>query len=214
VTTFVFDVLYVDGVDPLATPLEEPVATLAEIASQLRIPSVFISEGTRLRPDKVAAETDTVDDLPSDEFRRSHRSSPLNPTELGDPMFSDSKAFSSFSVDDLERAKDFYGETLGLEVVETPEGLELRLAGGTSVFVYPSTNYTPPKHTILNFPVEDVEAAVDELARRGVVMEQYDLPEIKTDEKGIFRGSSGPRSIAWFKDPAGHVLSVLELDGR
>jgi hypothetical protein len=99
-------------------------------------------------------------------------------------------------------------------VVETPEGLELRLAGGTSVFVYPSTNYTPPKHTILNFPVEDVEAAVDELARRGVVMEQYDLPEIKTDEKGIFRGSSGPRSIAWFKDPAGHVLSVLELDGR
>jgi catechol 2,3-dioxygenase-like lactoylglutathione lyase family enzyme len=126
-------------------------------------------------------------------------------------MFKDTKAFSSFSVDDLQKAKQFYGETLGIEVVETPEGLELHIAGGTPVFVYPSDNYTPPKHTVLNFPVEDVEAAVDELAKRGVSMEHYDLPDIKTDEKGIFRGETGPPAIAWFKDPADHVLSVLEV---
>jgi catechol 2,3-dioxygenase-like lactoylglutathione lyase family enzyme len=126
-------------------------------------------------------------------------------------MFKDTKAFSSFSVDDLQKAKQFYGETLGLDVVETPEGLELHIAGSTPVFVYPSQSYTAPKHTVLNFPVEDIEAAVDELAKRGVRMEQYDLPDIKTDEKGIFRGESGPSAIAWFKDPADHVLSVLEV---
>jgi catechol 2,3-dioxygenase-like lactoylglutathione lyase family enzyme len=126
-------------------------------------------------------------------------------------MFKDTKAFSSFSVDDLQKAKQFYGETLGIDVVESPEGLELHIGGGTPVFVYPSDNYTPPKHTVLNFPVEDVEAAVDELAKRGVSMEHYDLPDIKTDEKGIFRGETGPPAIAWFKDPAEHVLSVLEV---
>jgi catechol 2,3-dioxygenase-like lactoylglutathione lyase family enzyme len=126
-------------------------------------------------------------------------------------MFRDSKAFSSFSTDDIEQAKQFYGETLGLEVVEAPEGLELHIAGGTPVFIYPSDNYTAPKHTVLNFPVEDIEAAVDWLGERGVRMEQYDLPEIKTDERGIFRGDSGPRAIAWFKDPADHVLSVLQF---
>jgi extradiol dioxygenase family protein len=126
-------------------------------------------------------------------------------------MFKDTKAFSSFSVDDLQKAKQFYGETLGIDVVESPEGLELHIAGGTPVFVYPSDNYTPPKHTVLNFQVEDVEAAVDELAKRGVSMEHYDLPDIKTDEKGIFRGETGPPAIAWFKDPAEHVLSVLEV---
>jgi catechol 2,3-dioxygenase-like lactoylglutathione lyase family enzyme len=126
-------------------------------------------------------------------------------------MFKDSKAFSSFSVPDIQQAKQFYGETLGLEVVETPEGLELHLAGGTAVFIYPSDNYTAPKHTVLNFQVEDIESAVDELNKRGVRMEQYDLPDIKTDERGIFRGDRGPRAIAWFKDPADHVLSVLEF---
>ncbi len=125
-------------------------------------------------------------------------------------MFKDSKAYSSFSVDDLQKAKTFYGETLGLDVEEMPEGLVLHLAGGTDVFIYPSDNYTAPKHTVLNFPVEDIEAAVNALAERGVRMEQYDLPDMKTDERGIFRGESGPRAIAWFKDPAGHVLSVLE----
>jgi catechol 2,3-dioxygenase-like lactoylglutathione lyase family enzyme len=127
-------------------------------------------------------------------------------------MFGDTKAFSSFSVDDLQQAKGFYGETLGLHVVETPEGLELHIAGSTPVFVYPSSTYTAPKHTVLNFPVEDIDAAVDELVARGVRMEQYDLDDIKTDERGIFRGDSGPRAIAWFKDPAGHVLSVLQPD--
>jgi catechol 2,3-dioxygenase-like lactoylglutathione lyase family enzyme len=127
-------------------------------------------------------------------------------------MFRDTKAFSSFSVDDLQRAKEFYGETLGLEVVEIPEGLELHIAGSTPVFVYPSRNYTTPKHTVLNFPVQDIEAAVGELVARGVRMEHYDLPDLTTDERGIFRGDSGPRAIAWFKDPAGHVLSVLETE--
>jgi catechol 2,3-dioxygenase-like lactoylglutathione lyase family enzyme len=126
-------------------------------------------------------------------------------------MFRDTNAFSSFSTDDLQKAKQFYGETLGLHVVETPEGLELHISGSTPVFVYPSSNYTAPKHTVLNFLVEDIEAAVEELNRRGVRMEQYDMPDIKTDEKGIFRGDSGPRAIAWFKDPADHVLSVLQV---
>jgi catechol 2,3-dioxygenase-like lactoylglutathione lyase family enzyme len=126
-------------------------------------------------------------------------------------MFKDTKGFSSFSVPDLQAAKQFYGETLGLDVEETPEGLVLRLGGGGgTVFIYPSDNYTAPKHTVLNFPVEDIDAAVDELARRGVSMEHYDLPEIKTDERGILRGDSGPSAIAWFKDPAEHVLSVLQ----
>ena len=127
-------------------------------------------------------------------------------------MFRETRAFSSFSVDDLEKAKQFYGETLGLDVVETPEGLELHIAGSTPVFVYPSSSYTAPKHTVLNFPVEDIEAAVAELAERGVRTEQYDLPDLKTDERGIFRGEFGPRAIAWFKDPAGHVLSVLQTE--
>ena len=99
-------------------------------------------------------------------------------------MFKETKAFSSFSVDDLQRAKEFYGETLGLEVDETPEGLELHIAGSTPVFVYPSDNYTAPKHTVLNFPVDDIEAAVDELVARGVRMEHYDMPDLKTDEQG------------------------------
>jgi catechol 2,3-dioxygenase-like lactoylglutathione lyase family enzyme len=129
-------------------------------------------------------------------------------------MFRDTKAFSSFSTDDLEQAKQFYGEALGLEIVEIPEGLELHIAGSTPIFIYPSDNYTPPKHTVLNFPVANIDAAVDELAARGVRMEQYDLPDMKTDERGIVRNDSepGPRAMAWFKDPAGHVLSVLELE--
>lgn len=127
-------------------------------------------------------------------------------------MFKETKAFSSFSVDDLERAKQFYGGTLGLDVVERDEGLELHIAGSTPVFVYPSSNYTAPKHTVLNFPVDDIEATVDELVARGVTIEQYDMPGLKTDERGIFRGDEGPRAIAWFKDPAGHILSVLQVD--
>ena len=128
-------------------------------------------------------------------------------------MFKGTKAFSSFSVDDLKKAKEFYSGTLGLDVNETPEGLELHLAGGgIPVFIYPSTDYHAPEHTVLNFMVDDVDEAVEKLAKRGVRMEHYDLPDIKTDAKGIMRGNGemGPKAIAWFKDPAGHILSVLQ----
>ncbi len=125
-------------------------------------------------------------------------------------MFKDTKAFSSFSVPDLQEAKQFYGQTLGLEVEELPEGLALHLAGGAPVFVYPSDSYTAPKHTVLNFSVVDIDAAIDELTKRGVRMEQYDMPDMKTDERGIVRGDEGPAAIAWFKDPADHVLAVMQ----
>jgi catechol 2,3-dioxygenase-like lactoylglutathione lyase family enzyme len=125
-------------------------------------------------------------------------------------MFKNTKAYGSFSVDDLAKAKDFYGRTLGLDVAEVPEGLELRLAGGARIFVYPSSDYTAPEHTVLNFVVDDIDAAIDGLAKRGVRMEHYDWTDIKTDERGVFRGESGPKAIAWFKDPAGHVLSVIQ----
>ena len=118
----------------------------------------------------------------------------------------ESKAFSGFSVDDLGKAKKFYGEVLGLPVSEGMEDtLELD-AGGNKVFLYQKPNHAPATYTVLNFPVEDVDAAVDELGKRGVRFERYERPEIRTDEKGIHR--AGP-VIAWFKDPAGNILSVL-----
>ncbi|MFC5220301.1 VOC family protein [Streptomyces coerulescens] len=128
-------------------------------------------------------------------------------------MLGQSQAFSGFSVDDLGEASRFYGETLGLRVEETGEGdmrmLTLRLGGGTQVFVYPKETHTPASFTILNFPVDDIEAAVDELQRRGVTLERY--PGFEHDEKGIVRvGNGGPAAIAWFTDPAGNVLSVLQ----
>ena len=125
-------------------------------------------------------------------------------------MFANTPAFTSFSVDDLAKAKRFYGETLGLKVKETPEGLELHLMGAGQVFIYPSDDYHAPEHTVLNFIVDDIDKAIDELEKRGVRMEHYDLPAIKTDARGIFRGDMGPKAIAWFKDPAGHILSVLQ----
>ena len=123
-------------------------------------------------------------------------------------LFKDAKAFSSFSVNDLQQAKEFYGQTLGLDVKENEEGLEIR-NGGQSVFLYPKPNHTPASFTVLNFPVDDIETAVDELEALGVKLEHYDLPDMKTDKRGIFRGDPGPQ-IAWFKDPAGNILSVLE----
>jgi predicted enzyme related to lactoylglutathione lyase len=122
-------------------------------------------------------------------------------------MFRNTKAFSSFSVDDLKNAKEFYGQTLGLEVSETKEGIALRLAGGGQVFIYPKANHTPATFTVLNFQVANIEQAVDALTKLGVQFEHYDIPEIKTDENGIHRG--GP-NIAWFKDPAGNILSVVD----
>ena len=122
-------------------------------------------------------------------------------------MFKNTKAFSSFSADDLQKAKEFYGETLGLDVSQEEEGLALKIAGGGSVFIYPKPNHEPATFTVLNFPVDNIDAAVDQLAKSGVSFEQYDEP-IKTDEKGIHR-NDGPK-IAWFKDPAGNILSVVE----
>ena len=126
-------------------------------------------------------------------------------------MFKNTKAFSGFSVDDLQKAKDFYGQTLGMEVSETEEGLGLKIAGGGEVFIYPKPNHSPAAFTVLNFPVDDIDQAVDQLTKLGVRFESYE-GEMKTDEKGIFRGAArgeGP-NIAWFKDPAGNILSVLE----
>ncbi|UQX01812.1 VOC family protein [Streptomyces sp. RerS4] len=122
-------------------------------------------------------------------------------------MFQDSKAFSGFSVDDLDEARRFYGDTLGLRVSDDNGMLALHLAGDTTVLVYPKDNHEPASFTILNFPVDDVERAVDALTAAGVRMERY--PEFEADDKGIVRVEDGP-TIAWFKDPAGNVLSVLE----
>jgi predicted enzyme related to lactoylglutathione lyase len=124
-------------------------------------------------------------------------------------MLKDSKAYSGFSVDDLKKGLEFYGETLGLEteLLDEENGLvTLHLAGDRPTLMYASPSHSPASFTILNFPVEDVEAAVDELAARGVEFERYD--EFDQDERGI-NLSGGPR-VAWFKDPAGNILSVLE----
>jgi predicted enzyme related to lactoylglutathione lyase len=123
-------------------------------------------------------------------------------------MLRDSKAFSGFSANDIPKAKEFYGRTLGLKVSESNGLLTLHLAGGNNVLIYPKPNHTPAKFTVLNFPVKDVDQAVDELTKRGVRFEIYDLPDIRTDKKGIMRGN-GP-AIAWFKDPAENILSVIE----
>jgi predicted enzyme related to lactoylglutathione lyase len=123
-------------------------------------------------------------------------------------MLRNSKAFSGFAASDIQKAKEFYGKTLGLKVSEDHGMLTLHLAGGNNVLIYPKPNHVPATFTVLNFPVNDVDLAVDELTKRGVRFEIYDLPEIKTDKKGIMRGN-GP-TIAWFKDPAGNILSVLE----
>jgi catechol 2,3-dioxygenase-like lactoylglutathione lyase family enzyme len=127
-------------------------------------------------------------------------------------MFKKAKAFSGFSVNDIPKAQQFYGKTLGLDVSEEMGGLNLKLAGGTHILIYPKPNHSPASFTILNFPVPDIEAAVAGLKERGVSFERYDQPDIKTDEKGIHRGDGGP-TIAWFKDPAGNILSVLEQKG-
>lgn len=127
-------------------------------------------------------------------------------------MFKDSKAFSGFSVHDLGTAKKFYGDLLGIEVKEIPEGLILLVAGSNGVFVYAKEDHEPATYTILNFPVEDIDVAVDTLVEKGITFEHY---AEMTDEKGIARGLSynqGP-DIAWFKDPSGNILSVLN-DGK
>ena len=130
-------------------------------------------------------------------------------------MLESSQAFSGFSVDDIPAAKAFYADTLGLRVTEENGMLTLHLAGDGGdrpVVVYPKPNHTPATFTILNFPVDDVDAAVEELTSRGVTFERYEGTPMATDEKGVLRGQ-GP-TIAWFTDPAGNVLSVIEGSPR
>ena len=124
-------------------------------------------------------------------------------------MFTDTKAFSSFAVPDIDAARSFYSDTLGLKVTDGDMGeLGLELEGDRTILVYPKPDHEPANYTILNFPVEDVDAAVDELTARGVELERYD--GFDQDERGIVRGE-GP-DIAWFKDPAGNVLAVLAVE--
>ena len=133
-------------------------------------------------------------------------------------MLNGAKAFSGFAVDDVPRAREFYGTTLGLEVADAslgvegadvPGGLEIRLGPGTRVMVYPRPDHTPATFTILNFLVEDIERAVDELTARGVRFEHYDGPGPTTDAKGIHR-TPEVHPVAWFRDPAGNILSIIE----
>ncbi len=121
-------------------------------------------------------------------------------------MLKDSKAFSGFAVNDIDRAKEFYAGTLGLAVAEENGMLRLRLAGGNDVLIYPKPNHIPATYTILNFPVDDIDKTVDELIEQGVRFERYD--GFEQDEKGVFR-TAGPY-VAWFTDPAGNILSVLQ----
>ena len=124
-------------------------------------------------------------------------------------MLQKSKAFSGFSVDDIKKAKTFYQDTLGLTVKDGPMGLiELHIEEGTPILVYQKPNHRPATFTILNFPVSNIENTVEKLNEKGIVFEQY--PELNTDEKGISH-NEGPL-IAWFKDPAGNILSIIQID--
>lgn len=128
-------------------------------------------------------------------------------------MFKDSHAFSGFSVNDLAKAKQFYSETLGIEVEEIKEGLTLKLAGGGRVFIYDKgADHSPASFTVLNFPVDNIDESVTALKGKGVSFEQIDFGFAKTDDNDVMRGKptgDGP-NIAWFKDPAGNTLAVLE----
>ena len=124
-------------------------------------------------------------------------------------MLKDSPAFSGFSSDDLPKAKAFYGQTLGVEVTEENGMLTLHLGGGHTVLIYPKDDHEPATYTTLNFPVKDIDATVDELTRRGVEFERYGA-DFGQDERGIARAYGPP--IAWFRDPAGNILAVLQLD--
>ena len=124
-------------------------------------------------------------------------------------MFKNTKAFSSFSTADIQEAKEFYRDILGLSISERMGNLVLHIGTEGEVIVYPKKNHTPATFTVLNFPVENIEETVDELTSKGIVFEQYG-PPIQTDAKGI---SHGKPQIAWFKDPAGNILSVLQEHG-
>jgi predicted enzyme related to lactoylglutathione lyase len=126
-------------------------------------------------------------------------------------MFANTKPFSSFAISDVQRAKEFYGGTLGLKVSdvdEQPDVLQLELDGGQNILLYPKSDHVPATFTVLNFPVEDIDEAVDELTTRGVKFKHY--AGFGQDEKGILRGEGSGPTIAWFTDPDGNVLSVMQ----
>ena len=125
-------------------------------------------------------------------------------------MFRDTRAFSGFAVPDTDAAKDFYGGTLGLEVTDEDGLLTLHVAGDRPILIYPKPDHEPANYTILNFPVADIDRAVDDLAAAGVEFESY-TGDLETDAKGVFRKAGPP--IAWFRDPAGNILAVLEAPG-
>jgi catechol 2,3-dioxygenase-like lactoylglutathione lyase family enzyme len=130
-------------------------------------------------------------------------------------MFKDTKAFSSFSVNDVEKARAFYQDILGLEIKMIPMGenfsiLELHLSGGGQIMAYPKPNHTPATFTVLNFPVDDLEKTVDALTAKGVRFEHYNMEDMKTNEKGIVKGDGRGPDIAWFTDPSGNIISVLQ----
>lgn len=131
-------------------------------------------------------------------------------------MFKDTAPFSGFSVNDLEAARQFYGDTLGIDILDQPGmGFNLRFKNGHRIFIYPKPDHQPASFTVLNFPVDDIDRAVDGLVDKGVSFEHYDMPPLVQDEKGIARGRAtgmGP-DIAWFKDPAGNILSILQSAG-
>lgn len=125
-------------------------------------------------------------------------------------MLKHSKAFSSFSVNDIAKAKNFYHDLLGLDVVDNPMGIiELHLENGNKIILYPKPDHIPATFTVLNFPVNNLEVTVDDLIEKGISFEQYE-GEIKTDKKGIFKSEGNGPNIAWFKDPSGNILSVME----
>ena len=127
-------------------------------------------------------------------------------------MFTQTPTFSSYSVDDIQTALSFYTDTLGLRVAHTKEGLDITLAQNAKLFLYEKKNHAPATFTVLNFVVDSIDSAVDELVAAGIQMERYDQGEMRADAKGIYRGLAsghGP-DIAWFKDPAGNILSVVQ----
>jgi predicted enzyme related to lactoylglutathione lyase len=127
-------------------------------------------------------------------------------------MFAHTKVFSSFSVNDLEKAKEFYSQTLGLEVADNPMGLLDLNIDGNNIMIYPKDNHEPATFTILNFLVPNIEETVESLKGKGIVFEQYDMEDLKTDENGIARRSGCP-TAAWFKDPANNIIGVMEENG-
>lgn len=124
-------------------------------------------------------------------------------------MIDYNQSFASFSVNDLKKARDFYQQTLGLDTTETPGGLSIKTRDNMAIFLYPKQNHEPATYTVLNFKVSNIEETVDKLTASGVLFQHYE-GEIQTDKKGIFRGN-GP-TIAWFTDPAGNILSVIQAD--